>query len=248
MSWLKLARSANKYAEAKAQSAFDEHADPKVQLEQAISTLKQHHGELTEAASHVIAQHKQAMLRLNTLTTQEATLTRNAQSAMTTGHQDAARAFALQLAGVREQIQTLSAQIPQLEEAANQAKLAVQESTDQLQAKVNERGQILAQIDQVKMQQELNASLKSVSDLTGGDDVPSFDAIKEKVQSQFAQASAVSELNAGDPAVLEMQAHHDAINAQADSILAELSSGNLKSALEPPDASAPPAALGAGAP
>lgn len=131
-------------------------------------------------------------MRLNTLTTQEATLTHNAQSTMTTGHQDAARAFALQLAGVREQIQTLSAQIPQLEEAANQAKQVVQESTDQLQTKVNERGQILAQIDQVEMQRELNESLKSVSDLTGSQDVPSFDAIKAKVQSQFAEASAAS--------------------------------------------------------
>lgn len=240
MSWFKLARSANKYAQARAQAAFDEHADPKVQLEQAIGALQEHHQELTEAASHVIAQHKQAMMRLSTLSAQEATLAKNAQSAMATGHQDAARAFALQLAGVREQIQTLTAQLPQLEDAANQAKVAVQESADQLQAKMNDRGQILAQIDQARMQQELNASLKAVSDLTGSDDVPSFDSIKDKVRTQFAEASASAELHAGDPAVLEMQAHHEALTAQADAILAELGSGSIQPAAlqAPPEAPA----------
>lgn len=230
MSWLRLARSANKYAEAKAQSAFDAHADPKVQLEQAITALQEHQRDLEDAAAHVIAQEKQAKMRLSNLSGQEAQLTSSAQAALASGNQDAARTFALQLSGVRDQIKGLVQQIPQLEEAADQARTAVQEGRDQLQAKINERGTIMAQIDQTHMQQEMASSLKAVSDLTSDSDVPSFDAIREKVQGQFAEAQAKTELSQGDPAVLAMKAHHDELTAQADAVLAELSSGTMKPA------------------
>ncbi|HZU71978.1 MAG TPA: PspA/IM30 family protein [Acidimicrobiales bacterium] len=237
MSWLKLARKANDYAEAKAQQAFNEHADPKVQVEQAITALQQHQQELEEAASHVLAQEKMAKMRLSELSAKEAKLTANAQAAMSSGHQDAARTFALQLSATREQIQALTGQIPQLEAAANDARTAVQEGADLLQQKLNERNTILAQIDQAHMQQEMAASLKQVSDLTSSGDVPSFDEIKNKVQGQFAQAQAATELHANDPAVLEMQAHHDQLNSEADAILAQLSAGSLKpAALEAPAA------------
>ena len=90
MSWLKLARKANEYAEAKAQHSFNEHADPKVQLEQAITALQAHQQELEEAASHVLAQEKMARMRLADLSNKEAKLTASAQAAMASGHQDAA--------------------------------------------------------------------------------------------------------------------------------------------------------------
>jgi phage shock protein A len=230
MSWGNLFRRANSYAQAKAQSEMDSHADPKVQLEQAISSLQAHHRDLEAAASHVIAQDKLAKMRLSELSTQESRYSKSALVAQQQGNVDAARAFALKIASAREEIQGLSAQIPQLEQAANDARQAVQESAEQLQEKLNERSTIEAQIDQTHMQQEMASSMKAVTDLTQGSDVPSFDEIRQKVAGQFAQAQASTELESGSPEVQEMHVHHAELNSEADAILAELSAGTLKPA------------------
>jgi phage shock protein A len=230
MSWGNLFKRANSYAEAKAQSEFDAHADPKVQVEQAIGSLQAHHRDLEAAASHVIAQDKMAKMRLSELSTQEARYTQSALAAQQQGNLDAARTFATKIASVREQIQGLSAQIPQLEAAANDAREAVQESADMLQQKLSERSTILAQIDQTQMQQEMASSMEAVTDLTRGTDVPSFDEIRQKVAGQFAVAQAKTELSSTSPEVEEMHVHHAELTSEADAILAQLSAGTLKPA------------------
>lgn len=227
MSWSKVFRRANSYAQAEAQAQFDAHADPKVQVGQAIAGMQEHHRDLESAASHVIAQEKVAKMRLADLSSQEAKYTKSALAAKQQGNVDVARTFASKVAGLRDQIQGLIAQIPQLEQAANDAREAVQESADQLQQKVNEKGTILSQIDQANMQKEMAASMKQVSDLTATGDVPSFDEIKQKVAAQFAQAQASTELSSGSPEVLEMHAHHAELNSEADQILAELDAGTF---------------------
>lgn len=230
MTWGKLFKRANSYAQASAQAAFDEHADPKVQVEQAIGGMQEHHRDLEAAAGQVIAQDKTAKMRLADLSQQEARYTKSALAAKQQGNLDAARTFATKIAGLRDQIQSLSAQIPQLEQAAGDAREAVQESADQLQQKLNERGTILAQVDQARMQQQMADSLKQVSDLTRSSDVPSFDEIKQKVAGQFAQAQASAELSSTSPEVQEMHAHHAELTSEADSILAELESGTFQPA------------------
>lgn len=225
MAWIKIARRANDYAQAKAEASFDAHADPKIQVEQAMAAMREHHQDLEVAASHVLAQEKMAKMRLADLTTAEAKYTKSALAAKQQGNLDVARTFASKIAGLREQIQSLMTQIPALEEAANQAREAVQESADQLQQKLNEKSTILAQVDQANMQREMAASLKQVSDLTRSNDVPSFEEIKRKVAGQFAEAQASTELSSTSPEVLEMHAHHAQLNSEADQILAELEAG-----------------------
>ncbi len=234
-SWGNLFKRANSYAQASAQATLDAHADPKIQLEQAIAGMQEHHRDLEAAASQVIAQEKVSKMRLADLSQDEARYTKSALAAKQQGNLDAARIFATKIASLRDQIGSLSAQIPQLEQAAADAREAVQESADQLQQKVAEQGTILAQVDQARMQQQMAASLKQVSDLTRSSDVPSFDEIKQKVAGQFAQAQASAELSAGSPEVQEMHAHHAELTSEADAILAELGSGAYQ-----------PAALGPG--
>ncbi|MHB1709971.1 MAG: PspA/IM30 family protein [Acidimicrobiales bacterium] len=230
MSWSKIFGRANSYAQAKADATFDAHADPKVQLEQAIAGMQEHHQDLEAAASHVIAQEKVAKMHLADLSDQEAKYTKSAIAAKQQGNLDAARTFASKIASLREQIQGLVAQIPQLEQAAGAAREAVQESADQLQEKLNEKGSILSQIDQANMQEAMAASLKQVTDLTRSSDVPSLDEIKNKVAGQFAQAQAATELSSESPEVLEMHAHHAELTSEADEILAQLDSGSLEPA------------------
>ena len=54
-----------KYMTAKLSSSFNEKADPKVQLEQAIMEAQEQHRRLKEQAANVIANQKQTELRLN---------------------------------------------------------------------------------------------------------------------------------------------------------------------------------------
>src|SRR5688572_32014314 len=53
-----------KYLGAKLNLSFSEHADPKVQLEQAITEAQEQHRKLKEQAAMVIANQKQTEMRL----------------------------------------------------------------------------------------------------------------------------------------------------------------------------------------
>ena len=54
-----------KYLGAKVNSSFNEKADPKIQLEQAITEAQDQHRRLREQAANVIANQKQTEMRLN---------------------------------------------------------------------------------------------------------------------------------------------------------------------------------------
>jgi phage shock protein A len=53
-----------KYMTAKVSGSFNERADPKVQLEQAIIEAQEQHRRLKEQAANVIANQKQTEMRL----------------------------------------------------------------------------------------------------------------------------------------------------------------------------------------
>ena len=61
----KLAKKWWKYLTAKMTGKFDERADPKVQLEQAIQEAQAQHIRLKDQVTNVVANQKQAELRLN---------------------------------------------------------------------------------------------------------------------------------------------------------------------------------------
>src|SRR2546425_13068581 len=61
----KLLRRTWRYLTAALTGRFNELADPKVQLEQAIMEAQDQHRRLTEQAANVIANQKQAEMRLN---------------------------------------------------------------------------------------------------------------------------------------------------------------------------------------
>src|SRR3954468_22772150 len=62
---IKLLRRMGRYITAALTGKFNEVADPKVQLEQAITEAQDQHRRLREQAANVIANQKQTELRLN---------------------------------------------------------------------------------------------------------------------------------------------------------------------------------------
>src|SRR4030081_2188003 len=79
---IKLFRRFWKYVTAGANQKFNEHADPKIQLEQALTEAQDQHRRLKEHAANVIAQQKQTELQLNRSMTQLEKLNSNARQAV----------------------------------------------------------------------------------------------------------------------------------------------------------------------
>ena len=78
----KLAKKWWKYLTAKLTGSFNERADPKVQLEQAIAEAQNQHRRLKEQAANVIANQKQSELRLNAKMAELEKLNANARQAL----------------------------------------------------------------------------------------------------------------------------------------------------------------------
>ena len=128
-----------KYFTAKADSQFNERADPKVQLEQAIGEAQEQHRRLKDQAASVIANQKQAELRLNRQMADYEKLTNNtrqavlmADQATTAGDAEksneyaaAAESFANRLVAMEHEIDDSKSLVLQSSQAAEQAKAAV---------------------------------------------------------------------------------------------------------------------------
>ena len=196
-----------KYLTAKLNMSFDEKADPKVQLEQAIAESQQQHKLLVEQAASVIANQKQTEMRLDARMSELEKLSANARQAVLmadeatrAGNADkatemtsAAEAFANQLIALESEITELKGMHLQATAAAEQAKTAVAQNSAQLQKKLAEKQQLLSQLDQSKMQERMNDAMTNLS-ATVGDDVPTLDQVREKIEGRYAQAQGMSEL------------------------------------------------------
>src|SRR3954469_7717902 len=132
---LKLIRRAWKYMTASLTGKFEENADPKVQLEQAIGEAQDQHRRLKEQAANVIANQKQTEMRLNRSLGELEKLNGNARQAVlmaeeatkggdtkkATEYTQAAESFAGRLVAVEREVEDLKQLHYQSAQAAEQA-------------------------------------------------------------------------------------------------------------------------------
>lgn len=233
----KLFRRSYKYIVAKLTGTFNEKADPKVQLEQAITEAREQDRRLREQAANVIAGQKQAESRLEAkmdelgklnaqarqalLLAEEAT--KKGDAAAAARYTTAAETIAGKLISVEKDVESQKTLAMTSAQASDQAKAAVRQNSMLLERKISEKSKLLSQLEQAKMQEEMNKAMAQLNQ-TLGDDVPTFDEIKEKIDARYAKASATAELNATsvDSSLLEIeQATQD---AEAQSRLSQLRS------------------------
>lgn len=226
-----------KYLTAKLNRSFDERADPKVQLEQAINEAKEQHQRLTEQATSVIASQKQAEIRLNSKMTELEKLNANARQALIMADDaqksgDAAKAaqyttaaetITNQLIQVENDVESLKTLAIESTQAADQAKAAVQQNSRLLQEKIAEKSKLLSQIEQAKMQEQMNAAMTQLS-ATVGDDVPTLSEIEEKIQMRYSRARAASELSGMSVESRVFEVEQATANLEAHSRLSQLRS------------------------
>ena len=231
--WKALKRWWN-YLAMKLRVTHDEHADPKVQLEQAIAEAREQHRRLTEQAANVIANQQQVQQRLDrSIAEYEKARTSAAQALLlaerpgsggddgrAASFQQAAESFAARLLDLEHDIAEQQDALLKATTAAEGAKTAVARNSQQLQARLGEKERLLSDLDRAKMQEQMNRATAQLS-ATLGDDVPTFTDVERKIQARLARANASSELTAAqadaaiDPAVIEVERAVKSAQAQA---------------------------------
>jgi phage shock protein A len=231
----KLAKKWWKYLTAKLTGSFNERADPKVQLEQAITEAQAQHKRLKEQATNVIAGQKQAELRLNAKMTELEKLNANARQALIMAsdaqqagdavkaaqYNTAAETIAGQLVQVEKDVESLKTMVLESTEASDQAKAAVQQNSRVLQQKLAEKSKLLSQLEQAKMQEEMNSAMNQLNE-TVGDDVPTLKEVEEKIQARYAKAKASSELSEASVESRVLEVEQATANVEAQGKLSEL--------------------------
>lgn len=228
------------YLVAALSSRHEETADPKVQLEQAVAEAKDQHRLLREQAANVVANQKRTEMRINEAFERLEKTTSNARQALlmateaeaagdtakVESYTETAEQLASRLITAEEELESLKALHFQATEAADQAKAAVKQSADQLQTRLGERQALLGQLDQAKMQETVNAAFATLNESIG-EDVPSFDQVRQKIEARYAKALAVAELTESktDRRALEIEEAARSVQARArlDRIKTDLS-------------------------
>jgi phage shock protein A len=141
-----------------------------------------------------------------------------------TRFEEAAEVFAGKLVDLEPLIQELERQLLQSTTAAEAAKEAVAQNASALQKKLGEREQLLSTLDQARMHESLNQAVAQLN-ATIGDDVPTFEEVRHKIEHRLARAQGIAELQAAstppvDARIVEIEQAQKA--AEARSRLAEL--------------------------
>jgi phage shock protein A len=249
-----------KYFMALLSGKLDEHADPKIQIQQAIEDAQRQHQALTQQAAAVIGNQRQLEMKLARQMTEVEKLQASARQALVladqartggdaakaTEYESTAQAFATQLVSAEQSMEDLKSLHDQALTAAEQAKKAVETNAMTVQTKLAERTKLLSQLEQAKMQEQVSKSLTSMSELAAPGNTPSLAEVRDKIEKRYANALGQAELASSsvEGRMLEVQKStlDMAGSARLDQIRASLAGNQLA---PPPAAATPPLASGA---
>jgi phage shock protein A len=232
---IKLVSRAWAYLTAALTGKFNEKADPKVQIEQAIMEGQENHRRLLEQATNVVANQKTSQLRLNAKMEELEKLNANARQAVrmadeaakqgdpakATQYTQSAEAFAGRLVAVETEVENLKQQVLASTKASDQAKSAVAQSSSALQKRVAEKSKLLSQLDQAKMQEQLNTTMGQLTQ-TIGTDVPTLDEVSKKIEERYAKAMAHSEIQGSSVESRMLEVEQASLNVEAQSRLSQI--------------------------
>ncbi|WP_431942053.1 PspA/IM30 family protein [Micromonospora marina] len=210
-----------KYLMALFGAKIDEHADPKVQIQQAVEEAQRQHQALVQQAAAVIGNQRQLEMKLSRQMTEVEQLQGNARQALAVADQargkgdeaeagryeQTAQMLATQLVSAEQALEDLKTLHDQALGAAAQARKAVENNSMILQQKLAERTKLLSQLEQAKMQESVASSLESMSSLTAPANTPSLDEVRDRIERRYATAMGRAELagNSVEGRMLEVQ-------------------------------------------
>ena len=239
---------------------LDERADPKVQIEQAITEAKRQHQLLTEQAAAVLGNRHQLEMKLDKQMDEIERMQASARQALVlaeqaraagdeqkaTEYETAAQSFATQLVAAEKAAEDLKALHDQALQAAEAAKNAVAQNAHALQQKLAERTRLLNQLDQAKMAERVNEALESVSALAVPGNTPSLDQVREKIEGRYARAMGATELVQSSVETRMLEVQRSALDVEGaqrlESIRASMGLNKAATPAAAPEAAATPAA------
>jgi phage shock protein A len=232
---LKAIRRWWRYLGAKLGMQLEAAADPKVQLEQAISEAREQHRLLTEQAANVIANQSQLQMRLDRAIEEYERTSGSARQALLLADQataagdteraaslnQAAEGFAARLISLERDMESLKRSLLDATAASDRAKQAVRTSSAALQKKLAEREALLSRLDQAQMQEQMNAAMQQLSAGVGGD-VPTLDEVRVKIDRRLAAAHATTEVQGTNVDLQMLEVEEAQRQAETEARLSEL--------------------------
>lgn len=189
-------------------SKIEEHADPKVQIQQAIEQAQKQHQELSRQAASVIGNQRQLEMQLNRYLSEIEKLNGNTRQALGLAdkaraagdetkaqeYENAAEAFAAQLVTAEQNVENTKKLHDQALRQAAQAKQAVERNSLVLQQQVSERTKLLSQLEQAKMQEQVSKSLESMNSAATNGNIPNLEKVREKIEKRYSDALGRAEI------------------------------------------------------
>ena len=146
---------------------------------------------------------------------------KSGDAAKSTQYVATAESFANRLIALEREVEDLKALHLQSTDAANQAKSAVQQNSSALQQKLAERQKLLSQLDQAKMQEQMNTAMSSLSE-TVGQDVPTLNEVRDKIEARYSKAKGMAELTEASVESRMLEVEQASMNVEAQARLSQI--------------------------
>ena len=117
-----------------------------------------------------------------------------------------------------------------------------------LQQKIAERTKLLSQLEQAKMQEQVSASLRSMSEISAPGTTPNLDEVREKIERRYANAMGTTELAQNSVQGRMMEVQQASVQMAGHSRLEQIRASMRGEALPSGGAQATPAAPAANPP
>ena len=197
-----------KYLMQSFDSKIDEHADPRVQIQQAVAAAKQNHQEISQHAAAIIGNRNQLEMKLDRLIKSQDDLQAKTRTALQAADKAAsegdaekaqqynstAEVLASQLVAVEQELEQTRQAHAAADQAAKEAQAQQQQSEARLQEQLQQVSQLESQLDQAKMQEQTAQTMDTIKQFGGDDNVPTLDGVRDKIERRYANALGAQEL------------------------------------------------------
>jgi phage shock protein A len=197
-----------RYVGALFSSAFDQVADPRIQVQMALEEARRQHQLLTEQAAAVLGNERELEIKVGRAMAEVERMRTAAGRALmladrayragdeptARGHEETAALFAVQLAGAESMAAELADARDRSASAAAVARRAVDGSAHLLHARLTEGSRLTTEIEAARMQERMAATLTALDAMAPSGSIPTLEQIRARVDRRVSIAAARSEL------------------------------------------------------
>lgn len=224
------------YSLALLSNLFDERADPRVQIEQAIEEAKRQHTLLAEQAAAVIGNQRELQLKIARGNADALRMDRSiaqslrlADASRSKGDREAAGRYertaqllATQLAAAQSSLADLCELHDRAAAGANAARRAIEQNAFTLQRQMAERSKLLTELEAARMQERMAEALSRIGALAPAGSVPTLPQIQEKIDRRIGRGAGRLEIARDGVESQLVEIERSVIDARGEQLLDEI--------------------------